>query len=384
MTSSSVDRRVSSLTSVLRPAIALLLAAGCGSGGTPQSAGGRTSGGTTSNGGSTANGGTTGSGGTTSSGGTTGIGGTTSNGGTTETGGTTSTGGITSSGGVTGPGGTLGSGGVPASGGAGKGGTTGTGGVTGSGGISGRDGGPGSDGATGTGGATTTTDGGTVNCSATLPSGGQTCSGGNCNGTADGLGYGIWESGSGGSITYFTNAHAFSASWTSSSADFLAHLGLDFRPAKASSAYGTIVAEFSEVKKVTSNPPWSSIGMYGWMNSPCVEWYINEDSFNGLGGGGNITATIDGATYYLKTVQTTGTGGANACEGGHSGPWTQMISTRKTARQCGTITVTDHFAEWAKQGWSLGSLTSVHINVEVGGGAGTIDFPVANVTATSH
>jgi hypothetical protein len=72
--------------------------------------------------------------------------------------------------------------------------------------------------------------------------------------------------------------------------DFLAHLGLDFRPAKASTAYGTIVAEFSEVKKVTSNPPWSSIGMYGWMNSPCIEWYINEDSLNGMGGrGGHLS-----------------------------------------------------------------------------------------------
>jgi hypothetical protein len=216
-----------------------------------------------------------------------------------------------------------------------------------------------------------------------MPSGGTVCSGNNCNGQADGLGYGIWESGSGGSVTYFTNAHAFSASWVPSSADFLAHLGLDFRPAKAYTAYGTITADFVEIKTATTAPPWSMIGMYGWTNSPCVEWYINEDSFNNLGGGGSITATIDGATYYLKTVQTTGTGGANACEGGHSGPWTQMISTRKTARTCGTITVSDHFAAWAAQGWSLGSLTSVHINVEVGGGTGKIDFPVANVTTTS-
>ena len=60
-----------------------------------------------------------------------------------------------------------------------------------------------------------------------------------------------------------------------------------------------------------------------------------------------------------------------------------MISTRKTARTCGTITVSDHFAAWAKQGWNLGTISSVHINVEVGGGSGTIQFPVANVTTTS-
>jgi hypothetical protein len=216
-----------------------------------------------------------------------------------------------------------------------------------------------------------------------MPSGGQTCTGTSCNGTADGLGYGIWTNGSGGSITYFTSAHAFSTSW-SDSQDFLAHLGLDFRPAKASSAYGKIVAEFSEVKTVTTNPPWSSIGIYGWMNSPCIEWYINEDSFNGLGGRGSVTATIDGATYYLSSTTTTGTGGANACESGHSGSWTQIHSTRSAAHTCGTVTVSDHFAAWAAQGWSLGSLTMVHINVEVGGGTGKIDFPVANVTATSQ
>ena len=38
---------------------------------------------------------------------------------------------------------------------------------------------------------------------------------------------------------------------------------------------------------------------------------------------------------------------------------------------------------WAKQGWNLGTISSVHINVEVGGGSGTIQFPVANVTTTS-
>jgi hypothetical protein len=60
-----------------------------------------------------------------------------------------------------------------------------------------------------------------------------------------------------------------------------------------------------------------------------------------------------------------------------------MTSTRASARQCGTSTVSDHFAAWAKQGWSLGTLSSVHINVEVGGGTGSISFPIANVTTTS-
>lgn len=60
-----------------------------------------------------------------------------------------------------------------------------------------------------------------------------------------------------------------------------------------------------------------------------------------------------------------------------------MTSTRAAARQCGTVTVSDHFKAWAAQGWSLGTPASVHINVEVGGGTGSIQFPVANVTTTS-
>jgi hypothetical protein len=220
-----------------------------------------------------------------------------------------------------------------------------------------------------------------VDCSTPMPTGGTTHTGSNVNGTADGLNYGIWTNGSGGSITVFSDAHAFSTSWNNSS-DFLAHLGLDFRPAKAYTEYGTIIAEYVE-KKSGSGGGFSSIGIYGWTQSPCVEWYINEDSFNGLGGGGGTTVTIDGAQYSLSGQMTNGTGGANACESGHTGTWMQIRSTRKTARQCGVVTVSDHFAAWEKQGWSLGNLTMVHINVEVGGGNGSIDFPVANVTTTS-
>ena len=219
----------------------------------------------------------------------------------------------------------------------------------------------------------------------TFPSGGTTCtctagSCSNCNtysgGAADGLNYGIWESGSGGSITYFANAHAFKATWGPSSADFLAHVGLDYAGTSTYTSYGKIVAQFAESKSGTAGG-YSSVGIYGWLQSPCVEYYIMEDSFQALETS-NVTATIDGDEYYLINKSTTGTAGANACSGKVS-MWTQLISVRKTARQCGTITVSDHFAAWAKQGWSVGDVSSIHINVEVGGGTGSIEFPTASV-----
>jgi len=217
---------------------------------------------------------------------------------------------------------------------------------------------------------------GSVDCNATMPTGGNTYSGAGVDGTADGLNYGIWANGSGGKITVFPNAHAFGASWDNGG-DFLAHLGLDFNGSKSYTAYGTIAAQFVE-SKTGNDGGYSFIGVYGWTHSPCVEWYINEDTFSGPQKSG-VTATIDGGTYYLSTNSTTGSGG-NACEHGHTGPWTQIWSYRQTPRQCGTVTVSDHFAAWTKQGWGLGNLAYVHINVEVGGGTGSIQLPVANIT----
>ncbi len=222
-----------------------------------------------------------------------------------------------------------------------------------------------------------------------MPSGGTTCtctagSCTNCNsysgGAADGLNYGIWESGTGGNITYFASAHAFSASWGPSSADFLAHVGLDYGGTASYTTYGKIVAQFAESRSGSAGG-YSTVGIYGWLQSPCVEYYITDDSYQGLQKS-NVMATIDGDTYYLIKQATTGTAGANACTGSVSS-WTQLISVRATARQCGTITVSDHFAAWANQGWGVGDVSSIHINLDVGGGTGSIQFPTASVSVNN-
>jgi hypothetical protein len=102
-----------------------------------------------------------------------------------------------------------------------------------------------------------------------MPTGGTPHTGTFVNGTADGLNYGIWTNGSGGTITTFSNAHAFSASWNNSM-DFLAHVGLDFNSPKDYTTYGAIVAQFVETKTGTAGG-FSMIGMYGWMHNPCIE-----------------------------------------------------------------------------------------------------------------
>jgi hypothetical protein len=180
-------------------------------------------------------------------------------------------------------------------------------------------------------------------------------------------------------MTTYNNATAFAATWNNSN-DFLARLGLSFN-GKAYSQLGTITAEFAETKTGNAGG-YSSIGIYGWSESnPCVEFYIVDDSFNGVPtmGGSQGSATIDGGTYDFYSINTSGTAGANACSGSVSS-WKQYWSVRQSQRQCGTISVSQHFAAWASKGMTLGNMLQAQITVEVGGGKGSVDFSTANMT----
>jgi endo-1,4-beta-xylanase len=348
---------------------------GTGGTGTGGSKGGTTGTGGTATGGvlgtGGAKGGTTGTGGMGTGG--TGTGGTGTGG--TETGGTTGTGGAkggTTGTGGTGTGGLAGTGGVIGTGGA-KGGATGTGG-TGTGGAKG--------GTTGTGGTTATggTSGGTDPCSVTtLPSGGTQHTSSNASGTAGSLSWTIWSNGSAGSITTFSTP-AFVANWNNSG-DYLARIGLQWGSGKSVSSLGTVGADFSETKSGSAGG-YSYIGIYGWSVNPCVEWYIVDDSYGNLPfnpGGSQIgTLSVDGGTYNIIQRNTTGTGG-NRC--GNVSSWNQIYSMRTTKRSCGHISISDHWAAWASHNQTLGNQLEASILVEAGGGSGSVQFPLANVTA---
>jgi len=102
---------------------------------------------------------------------------------------------------------------------------------------------------------------------------------------------------------------------------------------------------------------------------------VNPGSTTNMG-----TAVIDGDSYILYTRPTTGTGGSRC--GGSVSSWVQFYSVRQTARQCGQISITQHFDAWASKGMMLGNLLETSILVETGGGIGSIDFATANVTTT--
>ena len=346
-------------------------------------------------GGTTGSGGASGSGGATSSGGASGSGGATSSGGATATGGTgqaTGSGGLSgtggaASGGTRGTGGTHGSGGT-ASGGAG--GATATGGVpAASGGAIGTAGtnatGGAAGGAAGRGGAaggTTGAGGAPTACPAATPLTGGTkyCSNSKGN-SSGGYAYELWSDGTGsGCMTVYGKAAAFSATWTNAG-DFLARIGLGFDQTKTPTQIGTISSDFAETK---TGDGLVYVGIYGWTVSPLREYYIIDD-WGGTKPAGTASdgtprthvgvITVDGDTYDLwKRTKTN----APAITGDNQ-PFDQYFSVRQTARQCGHISVSEHFSQWTSLGLQLGKLEETKLLLEAQDSTGTIDFTTATV-----
>ncbi|HLK88700.1 MAG TPA: glycoside hydrolase family 11 protein [Polyangia bacterium] len=286
-------------------------------------------------------------------------------------------------GGATGVGGGSGAGGSKASGGStgtgGAAGASGGGGGSGVGGASGKGGQPGTGGNAGSGGATGT--GGTSGaCTPGAPwTGGQQYSANSVGNAGNGYSYQLWFTGGSGSMTVAGVDAKFSATWNDPT-DFLARVGLTWSSTQTFDQLGTVSADFAHTK--TGSAGYSFIGIYGWSVSPIVEYYIVEDWYGSPptadGGAKMGTFTVDGGTYdvYQHTqVNQPSVTGANAT-------FPQFYSIRQTPRQCGHISITEHYKEWASLGLTLGKMEEAKILVEVGGGGtGNIAFMTATVTA---
>ena len=353
----------------------LFVIVGCSADGTDPISPSR--GGSTSKGGSSSTGGSFVNHGGTPGGVSAGAGGTSSGGSAPTTGGSSSGGSFSQTGG-TAHGGT--GSGAGAGGRFGFGGSFGAGGSKANGGSS--NGGSGGKASGGSGGSSSSSGGApALDCNATMPTDGTKHTG-DGRGGKDNLAWELWaNTPQNGSITTYSTP-AFQTDWNNAG-DFLARIGFEWgNSGKTYDTYGTISAQFASKKSGTGGG-YSYIGIYGWSTNPCVEYYIVDDSFNGMPvNPGNTTnkgtVNIDGGDYIMYTRQTTGTGGSR-CNGVSS--WAQYYSVRKTARSCGTISLTKHFDAWKGLSMPLGNMLEAKILVEVGGGNGSVQFPVANIMA---
>lgn len=292
---------------------------------------------------------------------------------------TTGVGGSSDTGGAQGTGAGSGAGGAPGNGGSGTGGLT-TGGAPGTGGETGGVGG--ATGGSGTGGST----GGAVStCPVEEPltGGMEYCSDSKGN-AGNGYGYELWAEGPGsGCMTVHGVEATFSATWNDRD-DFLARVGLDFNQTQTHTQIGTIKAEFAETKE-EQNGGLTYIGIYGWTVNPLREFYILDDWGSEKPGGTSSDGTprdfvgtleADGETYdvWKKTRVD------KPAITGPSETFDQYFSLRRSARQCGTISVSEHFIQWEELGLPLGNFHEVKLLLESQFNSGSISFTTARIT----
>jgi endo-1,4-beta-xylanase len=207
-------------------------------------------------------------------------------------------------------------------------------------------------------------------------------------------GYEMWTQGGNNNklIWYGPNqggGAAFRAEWNNPN-DFLGRVGYFWGNGSVYTAYKNIFCDFNYTRSGRNTAGnYSYIGIYGWSRNPgaananerLIEYYIVDDWFGnqwqpdtgpmGLGTtGGSVIGnfTVDGASYNI--VKNT-RNNAPSIDGTKT--FTQIFSIRQTVRQCGTISVTEHFKKWESLGLTLGNLYEAKFLVEAGGGTGWFD-----------
>jgi len=179
----------------------------------------------------------------------------------------------------------------------------------------------------------------------------------------------------------------FSAAWTESN-DFLARAGLRFDRTKTHSQIGTLSAEFAETwTEVPMQGKTSKIyiAVYGWTLEPLTEYYIIEDYGAFVPGPAASdgsprthvgTITVDDGTYDIWALAVKGKPAIT----GDNKDFNQYFSVRQTRRQCGHISVSEHFNRWTNLGLELGKLEETMILMEAQNNSGTVNVSTATIS----
>ncbi|ORX48151.1 concanavalin A-like lectin/glucanase [Piromyces finnis] len=218
-------------------------------------------------------------------------------------------------------------------------------------------------------------------CSGSSHSGQSVKVTGNKVGSIGSVGYEMWADSGNNSATFYSDG-SFSCSF-SNAKDYLCRSGLSFDSTKSHSQIGHMYADFKLVKQNIANVDYSYVGIYGWTRSPLVEYYIVDNWLSQwrpgdwVGNKKHGDFVIDGAEYTVYENTRFGP----SIDGDTQ--FKQYFSIRKTARDCGTIDISAHFAQWEKLGMTMGKMHEAKVLGEAGstgsGTSGTADFPYAKV-----
>lgn len=177
-----------------------------------------------------------------------------------------------------------------------------------------------------------------------------------------GLTYEIWTDASGACMT--NTSHGFRAYWDQGDGNYLARKGV--RPGSTDPIV-TYSADY--------NPNGNSyLGIYGWTQSPLIEYYIIDSYGSWKPPGTEVigTTTSDGGTYEIYRSERVN---KPSIEGNKT--FWQYWSVRTEKRTSGTITVRNHFEAWEEFGLTLGSFYEVSLVVEGYNSSGDADVTVS-------
>lgn len=216
-------------------------------------------------------------------------------------------------------------------------------------------------------------------CSAGLLTAQQICS--NQTGYAsNGYHYELWKDRTDAAVcmTVKDVDAQFDVQWTNVG-DFLALVGLKYDGTQTPFQIGT----FSATYACTYNPNGNSyLGVHGWMvdtSNPYIEFYIVDSWGTWQPPGLTVKGTviIDGAQYdiYKTVISRPDAVAVAASIVGLDQYW----SVRKTKRTSGTISISEHFAQWERLGMPLRKLNDVNLFIEGYQSSGIADFTLAKV-----
>lgn len=216
-------------------------------------------------------------------------------------------------------------------------------------------------------------------CTAGLLTAQQICS--NKTGSVgNGYQYEFWTMGVGSACMTVKGADAqFEAQW-SNVEDFFALVGLQYNRTQTPTQIGTFSATFASTGNLGNI---ALMGIHGWMTDPYIEFYI-IDNWGSWVPPGNIASkgffTTDGSQYKIYWEK----GGPSiTISDPLSSPeiyWSVRVSKRKS----GTISISEHFAQWEKAGMPLSKLYNVMLFVEGIQSTGNVVFTEANVTVSKQ
>jgi len=226
-------------------------------------------------------------------------------------------------------------------------------------------------------------------------------SGGNRPLSGSPYGYEMWtQGGNNNQFIWFGpdqgGGAAFRAEWNNPD-DFLGRIGFYWGNGGKYTEYKNMYADFNYTRSGRGTAgDYSYIGIYGWARNPAakqdeeklIEYYIVEDWFGnkwqedttpittGTTKGTVLGSFIIDDAYYkvVKNVRNN----QPSIDGLKT--FTQYFSIRQTPRQCGTISITEHFKQWERMGLPLGNMYEAKFLVEAGGGAGWLEFTYLKLT----